>query len=134
MEFFSSIFNAISPQISSNSDYMNINWLENHPRLSFSLIFERWGRGGSQYYQFPFPLSLSYLSSSNLVKTIYKLMFREYDAIAPAKTIFASNTSSLPIAEIASATNRLDRYIDYQPFKQTTYRLKYYLDFKPYGR
>jgi len=37
-------------------------------------------------------------------------LFKEYDAIAPAKTIFASNTSSLPIAEIASATGRLDRF------------------------
>lgn len=37
-------------------------------------------------------------------------LFKEYDAIAPAKTIFASNTSSLPISEIASATTRLDRF------------------------
>jgi len=37
-------------------------------------------------------------------------LFKEYDAIAPAKTIFASNTSSLPIAEIAKVTNRLDRF------------------------
>jgi 3-hydroxyacyl-CoA dehydrogenase len=37
-------------------------------------------------------------------------LFREYDALAPAKTIFASNTSSLPISEIAAATNRLDRF------------------------
>jgi 3-hydroxyacyl-CoA dehydrogenase len=37
-------------------------------------------------------------------------LFKEYDAIAPPKTIFASNTSSLPIAEIASSTSRLDRF------------------------
>lgn len=37
-------------------------------------------------------------------------LFKEYDEIAPAKTIFASNTSSLPISEIASATSRLDRF------------------------
>jgi len=37
-------------------------------------------------------------------------LFKEYDAVAPEKTIFASNTSSLPIKEIASATNRLDRF------------------------
>lgn len=37
-------------------------------------------------------------------------LFAEYDDKAPAKTIFASNTSSLPIAEIASATLRLDRF------------------------
>ena len=29
---------------------------------------------------------------------------------APAHTIFASNTSSIPIAKIAEATNRLDRF------------------------
>ena len=75
-----------------------------------------------KFYQKWFLKIIFYLSS-NLLKTIYLLMLREYDAIAPAKTIFASNTSSLPIAEIASATNRLDRYIDFQPFKQV-YRLK----------
>merc|ERR1719512_376114 len=37
-------------------------------------------------------------------------LFAEYDAIAPAKTIFASNTSSLPISEIASVTTRKDRF------------------------
>lgn len=37
-------------------------------------------------------------------------LFKEYDAIAPAKTIFASNTSSLPIGEIAKVTDRLDRF------------------------
>merc|ERR1739842_290235 len=33
-----------------------------------------------------------------------------YDQIAPAKTIFASNTSSLPISEIASTSSRADRF------------------------
>lgn len=37
-------------------------------------------------------------------------IFTEYDAIAPEKTIFASNTSSLPIGEIAKVTKRLDRF------------------------
>lgn len=37
-------------------------------------------------------------------------LFKEYDSLAPAKTIFASNTSSLPISEIASVTSRLDRF------------------------
>jgi len=38
-------------------------------------------------------------------------LFKSFDAVAPAKTIFASNTSSLPIAEIAEVTpNRLDRF------------------------
>merc|ERR1711992_204818 len=36
--------------------------------------------------------------------------FAEYDDKAPAKTILASNTSSLPISEIASSTLRLDRF------------------------
>jgi len=38
-------------------------------------------------------------------------LFKQFDAVAPAKTIFASNTSSLPIADIASATpDRKDRF------------------------
>ena len=37
-------------------------------------------------------------------------LFSEYDRIAPAKTIFASNTSSLPISEIASTSSRADRF------------------------
>merc|ERR1711981_25031 len=40
-----------------------------------------------------------------------KKLFSGYDQVAPAKTIFASNTSSLPIKDIASATpERLDRF------------------------
>jgi len=37
-------------------------------------------------------------------------LFAEFDTIAPAKTIFASNTSSLPISEIASTSSRADRF------------------------
>ncbi|KAG7221844.1 hypothetical protein INR49_017020 [Caranx melampygus] len=37
-------------------------------------------------------------------------LFGRLDKIAPAHTIFASNTSSLPISDIASSTNRLDRF------------------------
>merc|ERR1712012_572700 len=37
-------------------------------------------------------------------------LFAHFDKIAPAKTIFASNTSSLPISEIASTSNRADRW------------------------
>lgn len=37
-------------------------------------------------------------------------LFSKLDKIAPAHTIFASNTSSLPIADIASSTSRLDRF------------------------
>ena len=37
-------------------------------------------------------------------------LFKEWDEQAPEKTIFASNTSSLPIGDIASATKRLDRF------------------------
>jgi len=39
-----------------------------------------------------------------------KKLFSEWDKIAPAKTIFASNTSSLPISEIAATTTRADRF------------------------
>ncbi|XP_053711491.1 hydroxyacyl-coenzyme A dehydrogenase, mitochondrial [Synchiropus splendidus] len=37
-------------------------------------------------------------------------VFRSLDQLAPSHTIFASNTSSLPIADIAAATGRLDRF------------------------
>jgi 3-hydroxyacyl-CoA dehydrogenase len=38
-------------------------------------------------------------------------VFRELDRIAPAPTILASNTSGLPIAALAAATDRPDRVI-----------------------
>ncbi|XP_061843851.1 hydroxyacyl-coenzyme A dehydrogenase, mitochondrial [Nerophis lumbriciformis] len=37
-------------------------------------------------------------------------LFGTLDKVAPEHTIFASNTSSLPITDIASATTRLDRF------------------------
>lgn len=37
-------------------------------------------------------------------------LFTSLDKVAPEKTIFASNTSSLSITEIASVTNRRDRF------------------------
>ncbi|KAI9595676.1 hydroxyacyl-CoA dehydrogenase [Syncephalis fuscata] len=37
-------------------------------------------------------------------------LFAQLDAAAPAKTVFTSNTSSLPIADIASATKRPERF------------------------
>ncbi|XP_036956181.1 hydroxyacyl-coenzyme A dehydrogenase, mitochondrial [Acanthopagrus latus] len=37
-------------------------------------------------------------------------LFSQLDKSAPAHTIFTSNTSSLPISDIASSTNRLDRF------------------------
>nr|XP_057921200.1 hydroxyacyl-coenzyme A dehydrogenase, mitochondrial isoform X1 [Doryrhamphus excisus] len=37
-------------------------------------------------------------------------LFAGLDKVAPKHTIFASNTSSLPIMDIASATTRLDRF------------------------
>ncbi|KAJ8933831.1 hypothetical protein NQ314_013753 [Rhamnusium bicolor] len=37
-------------------------------------------------------------------------LFKSLDEAAPTKTIFASNTSSLSIGEIASVTNRKDRF------------------------
>jgi 3-hydroxybutyryl-CoA dehydrogenase len=38
-------------------------------------------------------------------------LWRELDRLAPARTIFASNTSSLPIAKMAAATDRPDRFV-----------------------
>lgn len=42
---------------------------------------------------------------------IKKSIFRELDKLCKNETIFATNTSSLSITEIASATNRPDRFI-----------------------
>jgi 3-hydroxybutyryl-CoA dehydrogenase len=42
---------------------------------------------------------------------VKKSVFQKLDAAAPAKTIFATNTSSIPITEIAAATKRPDRFI-----------------------
>ena len=38
-------------------------------------------------------------------------LFKELDAICPANTIFASNTSSLPITSIASVTTRAKQFV-----------------------
>lgn len=40
-----------------------------------------------------------------------KELFGELDRLCPAHTIFASNTSSLTITEMAAATNRPDRFV-----------------------
>ena len=42
---------------------------------------------------------------------IKKTVFAELDTICPEHTIFASNTSSISITEIASSTKRADRFI-----------------------
>lgn len=42
---------------------------------------------------------------------IKKTVFAELDTICPENTIFASNTSSISITEIASSTKRADRFI-----------------------
>ncbi|CAL1601153.1 unnamed protein product [Knipowitschia caucasica] len=41
---------------------------------------------------------------------IKQVLFSALDEVAPEQTIFASNTSSLPITDIASSTTRLDRF------------------------
>ncbi|XP_060592406.1 hydroxyacyl-coenzyme A dehydrogenase, mitochondrial-like [Ruditapes philippinarum] len=41
---------------------------------------------------------------------IKKQLFSQLDKAAPEKTIFTSNTSSIPIKEIAVSTSRLDRF------------------------
>jgi len=38
-------------------------------------------------------------------------IFREIDRIAPSHTVFATNTSSLPISELSSVTSRPDRFV-----------------------
>ena len=41
---------------------------------------------------------------------VKRQLYSSLDKVAPAHTIFASNTSSLPIAAMASATSRADRF------------------------
>jgi len=43
--------------------------------------------------------------------TLKNELWRALDPLAPAATIFASNTSSLPIAAMAAATTRADRFV-----------------------
>lgn len=42
---------------------------------------------------------------------VKKALFADLEQICPPQTIFASNTSSLPITELAAATNRPERFI-----------------------
>lgn len=51
---------------------------------------------------------------------IKKAIFQELDGICPEETIFATNTSSLSITEVASATNRPDRVIGMHFFNPAT--------------
>ena len=51
---------------------------------------------------------------------VKKTVFRNLDSICPEKTIFATNTSSISITEIASATARPDRCIGMHFFNPAT--------------
>ena len=45
------------------------------------------------------------------IMDLKKKVYSEVDSVAEKKTIYASNTSTLPITEIANVTNRPDRFI-----------------------
>lgn len=49
-----------------------------------------------------------------------KILFRTLEGICPETTIFATNTSSISITEIASATNRADKFIGMHFFNPAT--------------
>jgi 3-hydroxybutyryl-CoA dehydrogenase len=51
---------------------------------------------------------------------IKKELFSELDSICKAETIFASNTSSLSVTEVASATKRPDKFIGMHFFNPAT--------------
>lgn len=51
---------------------------------------------------------------------IKRELFKKLDAICPETTIFATNTSSISITEIGSATNREDRFIGMHFFNPAT--------------
>lgn len=45
------------------------------------------------------------------IMDLKKKVYAEVDSVAEGKTVYASNTSTLPITEIANITNRPDRFI-----------------------
>ena len=51
---------------------------------------------------------------------VKKTVFRNLDSICPASTVFATNTSSISITEIAAATARADRFIGMHFFNPAT--------------
>ncbi len=51
---------------------------------------------------------------------IKKKVFAEIDALAPADTIFATNTTSLSISDMAAATNRPDKVVQMHFFNPPT--------------
>ena len=53
-------------------------------------------------------------------KNVKKTVFKELDEICDEKTIFATNTSSISITEIASATKRTDKFIGMHYFNPAT--------------
>jgi 3-hydroxybutyryl-CoA dehydrogenase len=65
-----------------------------------------------------FTTEISDLASCDLVieaivedVAVKRALFQELDEICGARTIFASNTSSIPISDIAAATSRPDRFV-----------------------
>lgn len=51
---------------------------------------------------------------------VKKTVFRNLDAICPPETVFATNTSSISITEIAAATSRPDKFIGMHFFNPAT--------------
>lgn len=51
---------------------------------------------------------------------IKRELFKKLDSICPESTVFATNTSSISITEIGSATNRADRFIGMHFFNPAT--------------
>lgn len=51
---------------------------------------------------------------------IKKKLFSKIDKICPSETIFATNTSSISITDLASATNRADRFVGMHFFNPAT--------------
>jgi 3-hydroxybutyryl-CoA dehydrogenase len=51
---------------------------------------------------------------------IKKSLFTSLDAVCPEETIFATNTSSLCVTEIAGAINRMDRFVGLHFFNPAT--------------
>lgn len=58
------------------------------------------------------PITADFIIEAVVEKVeVKKEVFQRLDELAPKHTIFATNTSSLPITEIASVTNRAEQFI-----------------------
>jgi 3-hydroxybutyryl-CoA dehydrogenase len=89
----------------------NLNWLVDNQKISAE-------QRGEILDRIKTTLEVPDLKDSDIIieaiiedANLKKEVFKELDALCPEHTIFASNTSSISITELAAATNRPDKFI-----------------------